>query len=156
MKDFETFIHAQNEKKNAGCTIQIEKDVFNANAELCLRLYHEITEDPKAMIRLDSRDFEHLITDDSDVYAYEFSIDGTVPERMTKLVNMMKGKTGSSSCPQKLFLYFFTPPKNDLTAGEMEVINDWIDGFSNDMELMFGIGINKNSNELRIALLLVR
>ena len=153
MDTFEIFIHEWYEKQNTLCA-ETEIDEVRNNYDLCLRLYHEITEATKAIIRIDSRDFEYLFSDSNEVNAYECSIDGKDPHRMAKLVNIIKEKIDCSQCPCKLLLYLFTLDKNDLLMSELEAVNDWMNEFFNNMEIRFGLGINKNSNEMRLAVII--
>lgn len=155
MDTFELFIHELYKKQNAGCT-ETERDEVRNNYDLCLRLYHEITEEPKAIIRIDSRDIESLfsVSDSNEVNAYECSIDGTEPERTTKLVNIIKEKTNHSICPNKLLLYLFVPDENDFLISEMDAINNWLSEYSYNIEMKFGLGINENSNEMRLAVII--
>ena len=153
MDTFEIFIHKWYEKQNALCT-ETEIDEARNNYDLCLRLYHEITEEPKAIIRIDSRDFESFFSDSNVVNAYECSIDGRDTQRMAKLVNIIKEKIGYSQCPCKLLLYLFAPDKNDLLMSEMEAVNDWLNESFNNKEIRFGLGINENSNEMRLAVMI--
>ena len=124
MDTFEILIHEWYEKLNARCT-ETEIDEARNNYDLCLRLYHEITEDHKAIIRIDSQNFENLFVDGNEVYAYECSIDGKEPERTMKLVNLIKEKINHSICPNKLLLYLFVPNENDFLISEMEAMNLW-------------------------------
>ena len=153
MDTFEIFIHKWYEKQIALCT-ETEIDEARNNYDLCLRLYHEITEEPKAIIRIDSRDFESLFADNDQVYAYECSIDGKDPQRMVKLLDMIKEKMGYSQSPCKLLLYLFAPDKNDLLMSEMGAVNDWLNESFNNKEIRFGLGINENSNEMRLAVMI--
>lgn len=153
MDTFEILIHEWYEKLNARCT-ETEMDEARNNYDLCLRLYHEITEAPKAVIRIYSRDFECLFSDCNEVNAYECSIDGKAPQRMVKLVNMFKEKIGHSQCPCKLLLYLFAPDKNDLLMSEMEAVNKWLNESFNNKEIRFGLGVNENSNEMRMAVMI--
>ena len=143
MDTFEIFIHEWYEKQNALCT-ETEIDELRNNCDLCLRLYHEITEEPKAIIRIDSRDFENLFSDNYEVYAYECSIDGKDLQRIAKLVYIIKEKMGYSQSPRKLLLYLFAPDKNDLLTSEIETVNDWLNESFNNIEIRFGLGINEN------------
>lgn len=152
MDTFEIFIHEWYEMKASFTETEI--DEIRNNYNLCLKLYHEITEEPKAIIRIDSRDFEYLFGDSNEVNAYESSIDGKDPQRMAKLVNIIKEKIGDSQSPCKLLLYLFAPDKNDLLMSEMGAINDWLNESFNNIEMRFGLGINENSNELRLAVML--
>ena len=153
MDTFEIFIHEWYEKQNTLCA-ETEIDEVRNNYDLCLRLYHEITEATKAIIRIDSRDFEYLFSDSNEVNAYECSIDGKDPQRIAKLVNIIKEKMGRSRSARKLLLYLFAPDKNDFLMGEMGAINDWLNESFNNMEIRFGLGINKNSNEMRLAVII--
>ena len=125
MDTFEIFIHKWYENQYAGCN-GTGIDEIKDNYDLCLRLYHEITEGTKAIIRIDNRDFESLFICDDEANAYECSIAGKDPHRMAKLVNIIKEKIDCSQCPSKLLLYLFTPDKNDLLMSELEAVNDWM------------------------------
>ena len=153
MDTFEIFIHKWYEKQIALCT-ETEIDEARNNYDLCLRLYHEITEDPKPIIRVDCRNFENLFVDGNEVYVYECSIDGKEPERTTKLVNLIKEKANHPIYPNKLLLYLFVPNENDFLISEMEAINNWINEYSYNVEMKFGLGINENSNEMRMAVMI--
>lgn len=153
MDNFEIFIHKWYEKLDARCT-ETDIDALRNNHDLCLRLYHEMTEGPKAIICIDSRDFESLYNDSNKIYAYECSIDGKVPQRMVRLVNMIKEKIGYLQSPCKMLLYLFVPDKNDFLISEMEAVNNWLNEFSYTIEMKFGLGINENSNEMRLAVMI--
>lgn len=85
MDTFEVFIHEWYEKQNALCA-ETEIDEVRNNYNLSLRLYHEITEDPKPIIRVDCRNFENLFVDGNEVYVYDCGINLYIQkERFTLL-----------------------------------------------------------------------
>lgn len=56
--------------------------------------------------------------------------------------------------PMQTTTLSFAPDKNDLLMSEMEAVNKWLNESFNNKEIRFGLGVNENSNEMRMAVMI--
>lgn len=123
-------------------TLIANKSKSQDNCDNNRKLVKEILDNQSAIVEIDVNDIEDTFQTEGEIHGFTVSVNATIDYRMKILMEEVRKKAEQYKPFNRVIVFFFMSVMSPLTMGEFLPLNEWLEAFSDETRVRWGMAIN--------------
>lgn len=123
-------------------TLIANKSKSQDNCDNNRKLVKEILDNQSAIVEIDVNDIEDTFQTEGEIHGFTVSVKATIDYRMKILMEEVRKKAEQYKPFNRVIVFFFMSVMSPLTMGELLPLNEWLEAFSDETKVRWGMAIN--------------